>query len=80
VSRKPGAIQLFDLDKPDMDLFKTFHENLQKTIQESAEWPEHANANSKKNSYEAAKNGDAGYGARQSDTGGLADMESDIPF
>jgi len=74
------ANQRFDLDKPDMDLFKTFHENLQKTIQESAEWPEHTHTNSKKNSYEAAKNGDAGYAARQSDTGGLADMESDIPF
>lgn len=38
---KPGAAHepiAFDLDKPDMALFGTFHEKLQETIQSSVEW------------------------------------------
>lgn len=38
---KPAAVHdnvIFDLDKPDMKLFETFHEKLQEAIKKSPEW------------------------------------------
>lgn len=42
---KPAAVHenvIFDLDKPDMKLFDSFHEKLQDAIKRSPEWAKHA--------------------------------------
>ena len=44
---KPAPVhapQVFDLDKPDMEVFATFHEKLQEAIKKSPEWAKHAKA------------------------------------
>lgn len=45
---KPAGVHaavLFDLDKPDMKVFDTFHQHLQDTIKKSPEWARHQRAN-----------------------------------
>lgn len=42
---KPAPVHgnvLFDLDKPDMDVFAKFHDKLQEAIKRSPEWAQHA--------------------------------------
>lgn len=66
---KPAPVHdqvVFDLDKPDMKLFATFHEKLQEAIKRSPEW-----ANATENS---RANQGAGSGS------GFDDMEDSIPF
>ena len=46
---KPAPVhenQVFDLDRPDMKLFNTFHEKLQEAIKRSPEWAQFAGRNS----------------------------------
>jgi len=77
------ANQIFDLDNPDMDLFGSFHEKLQDTIRESAEWLAHHGkyqAKSGGNSYEAAKNGDLAAGNREASLAGGDGFDNDPPF
>lgn len=43
---KPAPVhanRIFDLDKPDMDMFASFYEYLQETIKKSPEWKAHGN-------------------------------------
>lgn len=57
---------VFDLDKPDMKLFATFHEKLQEAIKRSPEW------------VNATENSRANQGAGSGS--GFDDMEDNIPF
>jgi hypothetical protein len=41
------AVQLFDLDNPDMVVFEKFHEKLQEAIKKSPEWARYANPHAK---------------------------------
>jgi len=72
--------QIFDLDKPDMALFETFHEKLQETIQQSPEWKERFPAQTG-NSYQAAKNGGFVDANKQAAYAAQDDFEDgDVPF
>jgi hypothetical protein len=45
---KPAPVHanlMFDLDKPDMKVFATFHEKLQEAIKKSPEWAKHSKSN-----------------------------------
>jgi len=70
-------IQVFDLDKPDMNLFSTFHEKLQDTIRAAMEWKEVSGTG---NSYQAAKNGGFENANQQAQLAAQDDMDGDIPF
>ena len=64
---KPAAVHanlVFDLDKPDMEVFASFHEKLQDAIKKSPEWAQS----------QRGKQG-SGFDDMPSD-----DMDSDIPF
>jgi hypothetical protein len=65
---KPAGVHepvLFDLDNPDMDVFESFYEKLQETIQSSVEWQSRG-----KSRPTASAGGSTGFD----------DMDSDIPF
>lgn len=61
------AVQLFDLDNPDMAVFDAFHEKLQEAIKKSPEWARHVGKKPR-------------AAAPDSGGGGFDDMDSDIPF
>lgn len=66
---KPAAVHehvVFDLDKPDMNVFDTFHEKLQEAIKRSPEW---AKATGQKPAQQPAADGS-----------GFDDMPDEIPF
>jgi len=70
-ANKPAPVhanEVFDLDKPDMKLFATFHEKLQETIKASAEW--------------IGKNGRNAQASDQFDDGYVpgGDPGEDVPF
>lgn len=66
---KPAAVHapvLFDLDKPNMAVFDTFHEKLQEAIKKSPEW--------------AKSQGKFSGNQATPDASGFENMDSDIPF
>lgn len=66
---KPAPVHanvVFDLDKPDMAVFNTFHEKLQEAIQKTPEW--------------AKLHGKHTPTPTGAASGGFDDMDSDIPF
>lgn len=66
---KPAPVHehvLFDLDKPDMAVFNSFHEKLQGAIQRAPEWARHGK--------QAPQQAPAAVGS------GFDDVDSDIPF
>lgn len=69
---KPAAVHgnlMFDLDKPDMQVFGTFHEKLQEAIKRSPEW---AKATGSKPRHEAPM--------METEGSGFDDMPDDVPF
>ena len=77
---KPSPVHahvMFDLDKPDMSVFKTFHEKLQEAITKSPEWAKHARAAGQK----PPLPGDAAKAPQLAAAGhGFEDMDDDVPF
>jgi len=72
--------QLFDLDKPDMALFARFHEKLQDTIRQSAEWAHRLKANGQPQAAgNAYRNTRDGVSPPSPGLGGLED-DLDPPF
>lgn len=70
-------LTVFDLDKPDMALFATFHEKLQQTIQASAEWQART---AKLTGSPAPAPAPKPAGGAQDTGSAFDDMDSDIPF
>jgi hypothetical protein len=63
------ADQIFNLDKPDLELFETFYEKLQDAIKSSPEWAEFAGSQRNQNANNTAK-----------PSANFDDMDDDIPF
>lgn len=61
-------LSLFDIDKPDLQLFESFHDKLKETIQSSVEWKARQSPRAGAAQPAAAKNE------------ALEEMDSDIPF
>ena len=71
---KPAPVHdvlLFDLDKPDMQIFEGFHEKLQEAIKKSPEWQKHARQG-QRHPVIAGEDNDG--------SGNWVDDDSDIPF